>query len=173
MVKAVLMADIALYDADKSIEYSQWMDAQAGVEGAAAGAREEVGAMAVEDAQAGVEGALAVETAATTDEAMEADSTNRGLKRTIEYVTPTAVSALASKSRPASKNREGGSNKSKKSKKSRKSKKHKSKKSRKHKSKKPQKSIKPQKSRKPKKSRKQSHYKSLFGKTLKIHTKTI
>ena len=63
--------------------------------------------------------------------------------------------------------------KSKKSKKSRKSKKHKSKKSRKHKSKKPQKSIKPQKSRKPKKSRKQSHYKSLFGKTLKIHTKTI
>ena len=29
------------------------------------------------------------------------------------------------------------------------------------------------KSRKPKKSRKQSHYKSLFGKTLKIHTKTI
>lgn len=57
--------------------------------------------------------------------------------------------------------------KSKKSRKSRKSRKHKSKKSRKHKSKKPQKSI------KPKKTRKQSHYKSLFGKTLKRHTKTI
>ena len=58
--------------------------------------------------------------------------------------------------------------KSKKSKKSRKSKKHKSKKSRKS-----RKVNKSRKSRKPKKSRKQSHYKSLFGKTLKRHTKTI
>ena len=57
---------------------------------------------------------------------------------------------------------------SKKSKKSRKSKKHKSKKSRKS-----RKVNKSRKSRKPKKSRKQSHYKSLFGKTLKRHTKTI
>ena len=55
---------------------------------------------------------------------------------------------------------QGGSRKSRKPKKSRKQKKS-------------RKVNNSRKSRKPKKSRKQSHYKSLFGKTLKRHTKTI